>query len=343
MPSTSTESLFVGMLMCALCTPAVAQPPSTSMMNNTPEAGQTVGSELYAGESDDVGPQIALSVKPSRVHVDISGDMQYYHTSNLFLYEDPTNPLVSKQSASVQLATIELAVTPNKPFMSDGDFQPRLGYRQQWYSFSRERDPALLPPGASRSLDFYTQTAFVDVRYRYNQQWIIAGGVEQTQLSMAHGESNIYSEVVPRWSAQRQIKLDDTRFLVMGYQGAYHSAIVKGAIAPLDNTNDRVDQGLFVNYTRAITPRFFVKPYYQFKFTRYSHYFGLSGEMSRHENLHTAGVTGSYYFTPQVSLRAYASYETNDSSAQGSPTAPGQIYDYKKLDAGIGLNVSHRF
>lgn len=343
MPYTNAESLFVGILMCALCAPAVAQPPSTNMMNNTPEAGKQVVDELYAGESDDVGPQITLSAKPSGMHLEASGDVQYYHTSNLFLYEDPTNPGINKRSAGVQLATIDLAVTPNQSVLIEGDFQPRFGFRQQWYSFSRERDPALLPPGASRSLDFYTQTLFVEGRYRYDQQWIFSGGVEQTQLSMTKGENNIYSEIVPRWSAQRQIKLDNTRFLVMGYQGAYHATTVKGAVPPLDNVNDRIDHGLFVNYTRAITPQFFVKPYFQYKHTRYSHYIGAFGELSRHEDVHTFGLTGSYYFTPQVSLRAFASYEKNDSSAQGSPGAPGLVYDYQKVDAGIGLNVSHRF
>lgn len=345
MSSRRYGSLVVGMVMYALCTPASAQFPAPGAHDNAPGVGAgQAGSELYAGESDDVGPQVTLSAKPAGVHIEVSGDTQYYHTSNMFLSEDSPNPNVREQGSDVLLATVDLAVAPDQTVLGEGEFQPRLGYRQQWYSFSRKNDALFLPPGTSRSLDFYAQTLFMEARYRYHRQWLFAGGVDWTELSMTHGNSNFYSEVVPRWSVQRLFTLDETKLIVAGYQGAYHATTAdsQSSFDPSD-LNDRIDQSLFVNYTQSITPKLFVQPYYQYKYTRYMHYFVNFSEASRHDNLHTVGATLSYYFIPEISVRAFASYELNDSSAQENPFFPGLIYDYKKLDAGIGLNLKYRF
>lgn len=342
MSSRSYGGLIVGMAICALCAPVAAQFPVTGVHDGKPGMGAgQVGGELYAGESDDIGPQVALATPPARVHVEVSGDMQLYHTSNMFLTEDSSNPNVIEQGSEVLLTSVDLAVAPDPVALGEGDFQPRLGYRQQWYVFSHKADPFSVPFGTSRNLDFYAQTLFMESRYRYHGHWLFAGGVDWTRLSFAHGDSNFYSEVVPRWSVQRRFALDDARLFVVGYQGAYHATTAESQSGEPSARNDRIDQGLFVNYTQSITPKLFVQPYYQYKYTRFPHAYVNFSETSRHDNLHTVGATVSYYFVPEISLRAFANYDVNDSSAEEFSYA--QIYDYKKLDAGLGLNMNYRF
>ncbi len=49
----------------------------------------------------------------------------------------------------------------------------------------------------------------------------------------------------------------------------------------------------------------------------------------------------TYYFLPEISVRGFASYDVNDSTARDDSIGP--VYDYKKLDAGVGFNVNYRF
>ena len=41
--------------------------------------------ELFAGESDDVGPQSVLKMKPRRTLFEASADAQYFYSDNMFL------------------------------------------------------------------------------------------------------------------------------------------------------------------------------------------------------------------------------------------------------------------
>ena len=73
-----------------------------------------------------------------------------------------------------------------------------------------------------------------------------------------------------------------------------------------------------------------VQPFYRFKYTHFT-----SGR-DRDDYLNSFGVAVHCFFTPQVSLRAFVSYDIKDSSNSATP-------DYDKLDTGGGVNLTVRF
>ena len=79
-----------------------------------------------------------------------------------------------------------------------------------------------------------------------------------------------------------------------------------------------------------MTTKLIAQPYYRFK---YAHF---TGDLTRDDYLHSVGVALQYFFTPQFSARAFVDYALKESSNRAVP-------DYRKLDAGAGLNVSFRF
>lgn len=345
---SARDSLILGLLAACLYTPGGAYSAAYDTHDTAPASGgaQQVP-DLYPGESDDVGPQVAVAAKPARLHLETSLDSQYYHTSNVFLTEDasPSSFGLKVKGSDVLLTAVELAGTTDPVVMGEGEFQPRFGYRQQWYDFNIS-DKNAAPPYDANDLDFYAQTLFMEARYRYRKAWIFEGGFDWTQLSFTTGNSDFYSEVVPHWGVRRLITLDNARAITAGYQGAYYAT---QADAPLfssvpDNINDRVSHSLFLNYTQSITPKLIAQPFYRFKFTDYSHFTDANSQpLARKDYLHTVGASLTYYVLPEISVRGFASYDVNDSTANDQLCCSGPIYDYKKFDAGVGINLNYRF
>ena len=127
---------------------------------------------------------------------------------------------------------------------------------------------------------------------------------------------------------QRQISISESKVFTVGYQGSYRFTEVGDN--PRDDVNDRTDHVLFVSYNQALTPQLVVQPYYRFQFTHYT----KGG--SRNDVFNTAGLSLNYFFTENISLRAFASYERRESDD------PIQA-DYDKVDGGVGLNLYFRF
>ncbi len=340
---TQSTRIVGSIFLTVLCATPLAHAGIFDVQENAPAVGgaPTPVPELYSGESDDIGPQVALQSKPVRLHFEAMLDSQYYHTDNLFLTEDQPN--LQTKSTEVLVTSVELAGATDPVVMGGGEFQPRFGYRQQWYDFNAS-DSTTYPPYDANDLDFYVQTLFMEARYRYRKQWIFEGGFDWSQLSYTTGDSDFYSEVVPHWGARRVIPLDATRVITLGYQGAYHAtdAVPPQYSSVASNVNDRVDHSVFVNYTQSITPKLIVQPYYRFKVIDYMHY-GDPGALDnpRKDYLNTVGASLTYYFLPEISVRGFASYDVNDSTAKDDSI--GRVYDYKKFDAGVGVNMNYRF
>src|SRR6516165_9477329 len=85
--------------------------------------------EFYAGESSDVGPQYVLQIKPRRIWVEASGDVQYFYTDNALLSEH------NKVNAEVMVSTVSAALAPTAFKAGDGLLAPRLGYQQEWFTY----------------------------------------------------------------------------------------------------------------------------------------------------------------------------------------------------------------
>ena len=280
---------------------------------------------LYPDEIGDVGPQSVLRVRPRPVYFDVLADSQFYYTDNMLFQEPIQGRTVG---ASVLVNTAQLSFTPPPVAAGNGSFWPRLGYRHQWYNYG------LLGAGGLRDqFDFDASTVFADGRYAWNN-WIFQAGGEYTRL-LGHQPGyfdydQFYSEGVPRVSVQRAWAWNERAAFLAGYQGSYHFSAAPPTPGRTDRQrNDRVDHALLLHFSYALHPQVVAAPYYRFQFSDYTH-------QRREDLLHSFGLSLGWFCTRNISLRGFVGYDLRESS---DPLAP----DYRKLDAGGGLNLVFQF
>lgn len=287
--------------------------------------------ELYADESADVGPQSILRLKPRRTWVEAQADVQYFYTDNLFQSERTT------RESGVVLSTVQASVAPTAFDTGFGRLAPRVGYRQQWFSFGLPGEDLVSPfdPTLRTSLDsfdFNVSTVFSDLAWTYGQ-WMAQAGFDYQRLLDSADYHEFYREYVPRWRVQYTLPLGHRSAAAFGLEGYYRFTHQDDTIFP--EFNDRLDHAFYVNYTVAVGPQVMVQPFYRFKYTRYNHqppY--VSGQ--RNDYLHSFGV--GLYWLPcaNFSARLFAGYDIKDSDAPF-------VDDYHRFDAGGGVNLSLRF
>lgn len=289
--------------------------------------------EFYPGESSDVGPQSILKSKPRRTWVEAMADAQYFYTDNMFLNED------DKEVADVLVGTAQFALAPAAFDLGGGKLAPRIGYRHQWFMFGLAKDSQItvfdFGTGTFRQsdlseFDFNAQTVFIDGRWKH-ENWTIEAGFDFRRLMDTANYDQFYREFVPRWGVQRLFPLSETRAFSVGYEGDYRFADTD-LPPPLfeSDFNSRTDHSLVAAYAHSLCKNAIIQPYYRFKYTRFT-----EGD-HRDDYLHSFGLALHCFFTPQISLRAFAGYDLLESS---NPDVP----DYKRLDAGGGLNLTCRF
>ena len=277
--------------------------------------------ELYPEESSDVGPQSILRMKERRKYFEAFLDSQYFFTSNMFFQEkDPVD-------TGVLLSTAQIAFAPPAMELGGGRFSYRAGYRHQWFNYGFEDHQGVL-----NNFDFDAQTVFTAARYQTRNHWVFEAGFEWVRL-LGHEPSSanyneFYKDYTPRWSVQKLIPVTEKALIGVGYLGSYHFSEVDPT--PLKNINDRWDHVLLGTFTYAFNRHWVAQPYYRFQFTDYTHNRG------RKDFLHTFGLGLNYFFTDTFGVRAFASYDLRESN---DPLAA----DYRKLDAGMGLNLTLRF
>ncbi len=296
------------------------------------QAGESAP-ELYPGEYTDVGPQSVLAFKPRQTYFEAWADSQYFYTDNMFMNQH------DKTGADVLVSTAHFALAPSPYELAGGKFAPRLGYRHEWYNFGLASDKQVqaydfqaqsLKQVRLHEFDFNAQTAFIDGRWMRNN-WIVEAGFNYQRLLTWSGLDEFYRESVPHWGVRRIFRLDQTKALTIGYNGDYR--FTETALPPpsfSDNFYDRTDHSLSVTYTQSLCQSATVQPYYRFQYTHFT-----KGE-SRNDYLHTFGLALYCSITSQIGLRAFVGYDIMDTNSQLAP-------DYKKLDAGGGLNLTIRF
>jgi hypothetical protein len=289
--------------------------------------------ELYPGESSDVGPQSILKFKPRRTYVEAMADAQYFYTDNMFLNEQ------GRQDSDVLVGTAQLALAPTPYDLGGGKLAPRVGYRHQWFMFGLAKDSQVtvfdFGTGTFRQadlneFDFNAQTIFTDARW-ISENWTLEAGLDFTRLMDTSNYDQFYREFVPRWGVHRLFPLNETKAFSIGYEGDYRFADTD--LPPpsfASDFNSRTDHSLVAAYAHSLCKNAIVQPYYRFKYTHFT-----EGD-HRDDYLHSFGLALHCFFTPQISLRAFAGYDILESS---NPSVP----DYKRLDAGGGLNLTFRF
>jgi len=289
--------------------------------------------ELYPGEVSDVGPQSIIKYKPRKSYVEAMVDGQYFYTDNMFLDEE------DRQETDVFVGTAQIALAPTAYDLGPGKLAPRLGYRHQWYMYGLLNDDTVqvfdfetltLREMELRKFDFNAQTIFTDARWTMGH-WAFDLGFDYTRLMESDDYDQFYYEYVPRWGAQRIFPLYETGALSVGYAGDYRFAETDLPPPGFNSDfNSRTDHSLNVAFTQSLCRHAVLQPYYRFKYTKFT-----EGD-ERDDYLHSFGVAVHCFFTQQVGLRAFAGYDMLETS---NPNIP----DYRRLDAGGGLNLTFRF
>ena len=289
--------------------------------NSRVQEGDTAP-ELFPGESSDIGPQSVLRAKARNTWFEALADVQYFYTDNMFLTEH------NKQDTGVLLSTAQFALAPTAYNLGPGLFSPRIGYRHQWYDFGLDGGKFESSSIRLNEFDFNAQTVFGDVQWSH-ENWILEAGFDFTRLMSTPDYDEFYKEYVPRWAVQRLFSLDDKTVLSLGYEGDYRFS--HGDVSFNNDFNDRTDHSFFALCTRTLCRYAVIQPYYQFKYTRFT------ADTDRQDYLHSLGIALYCFFTPNISLRGFVGYDIKDSDGRN------QGPDYRRLDAGGGLNVTVRF
>ncbi|HEX3797355.1 MAG TPA: hypothetical protein VH413_01535 [Verrucomicrobiae bacterium] len=288
------------------------------MLNNLTT---TNAPELYPGEDEDVGPQHILKIKPIHNYFEGVADTQYAFTDN--------NRLDNHFHVSTLYAvnTVQIAFAPSAYDLGPGKFAPRVGFRSQWYNYG------LGDNSQESALDFNAQTFFASGQYLWHENWEFDTELDYTRLLTQANYNQFYYEVMPAVTVQRFFKIRDNLIVSLIGQESYHFTGVPSIFGSSEDVNDRLDSVVGVSASWQILGKLVLQPYYRFDETYYRRDFA---GVARNDFQHILGASATWYFTPQLSARVYASESIRTSDDQFTPS-------YDKLDTGLGLNLTLRF
>ena len=307
-----------------------AQPVPVQQFNNEQQRRQfqeplvgittsTNAPELYPGENEDVGPQAILKLNRSRTLFDMSVDTQFMYTDNNRLTDD------NKIDTALAINTVQFAVAPTAYALGPGEFAPSIGFRSQWYNYG-------LGAGESEDvLDFNAQTVFALMQYQYQQRWVFGGGLDYTRLLDQQKYNEFYTEITPHLFVQRSFPIRDNLAFSASWQGMYHFTTVDPL--PKSDVNDRVDNTLGLVLSYQPIEKLVLQPFYRFQYTYYP---DTAFNTDRSDYFNIVGAAVSYYFTPRLVARIFATgtfRESDDSN----------ISSYQKFDTGIGAFFAVNF
>jgi hypothetical protein len=288
---------------------------------------------LYEGETSDIGPQSVVVMKPRRTRIEAFADEQFFYTDNTLLANQ------SKMDADVLVSTIQAAIAPPPFEFHGGQVAPRIGYQHQWFNYDLAGHGTVFVYDANTgffnainldALDFNVSTVFADAAWR-KQNWVFTAGFDFRQLLDSGNYNEFYREYVPRWSVRREFPLSESIACSIAYEGDYRVTETKPPVPPNfpNGFNDRTDHSLVFVGSYRLCPHAFLQPYYRFEFTHYT-------QISRDDLLNSFGLTLYCPITKQITLRTFASYDLMN-------TDGFYAQNYRKLDAGAGLNLTVQF
>lgn len=299
---TATQQMRRADLRSQLQTPAVDAIPS-----------------LSRDELSDVGPQFLVREKPKKNWFEAAVDVQYGQTSNVYLTEN------DKVRAPVAITTAQIAVAPDPLKFSSGELGFKAGYRHQKFSYGKfsQKEKTL------NDMDFDVSTFFAQSRYLHGENLMFSAGLEHNRLLNAGtGEyDEFFSETVPSVGVDGQYRLGEKSAVGLSAQGLMHFTRVD---PPNSSQNDRIEEVLTATFTRELSPRVSVQPYYRAQLSQYNR------NRRRNDVVQTLGVSLGYAINRWASLRLFANYEARESSEV-------LITDYRKFDNGIGVSFQARF
>lgn len=314
-----------------------------NMEEQAPIIGLKAGTnapEVYPGENGDIGAQHILRVIPRPTIWEVVADSRYFYTDNSTLSQrSAANPLTP---ASVFVNTVSAAYAPTPYKLGDGRFAPDIGVRAQWYDY----EGGITPAGPVSMLDFNAQTAFIGGKYLMPNDWQFFGEFDYTRIVRQPEYSfEFYHEYVPSIGIQRLIQVSQNALVSASLQADYHFGWAPGFKSnaqPFTEGQDRMDDTFNLAYSWQPTPRVVVQPYYRLTYTyyRFNSSGNVLGRSGRNDLINSLGLSASYYFTPWLSLQAFANYDANSSDDN---SIPGFNPGYQAFDVGFDLTATFRF
>jgi len=295
-------------------------------------ASTNAAPEFYQGETSDIGPQSVLRFKPHRTYFEALADEQYFFTDNAFLAEH------GKQNADVLVSTVQAALAPTPYEFAGGSLALRLGYQHQWFNYGLAGSETVNVYDFTTftyqqvpidTFDFNVSTVFADAAWQW-QNWTFTLGGDFRQLLGSGNYDEFYRELVPRWSVRREFTIDQTLAFSIGYEGDYRST--KTVLPPpsfTDEFNDRMDNSLEFVGSLRLCRYAILQPFYRFQYTHYT-------RINRDDFLSSIGLTLYCPITKQITIRTFMGYDVMNTDGLFAQ-------DYRKLDAGAGLNLTVRF
>ena len=333
-------ALVVATALQAQVNPGVAQADHNQTQRDTEKVlraaqpGQALPA-LYEDESADVGPQSVLrAIKQPWFRGTL--DAQAFYTDNMF-YQNK-----GEQSAGVAVTSLEAAFMTRPCITPYASYRAEVGYRHQFFNyFGHENVQGALDVS---DFDFDASTAFAKVTAQ-TKHYQFGIGVDYTRLLgfkpvRADDYDEFYSEVVPRWSVQRNFRICDRSMVSLAYLGSFHftdeappvidpstpSYIHLTGLA--DDRSERWEHTFIAAYSVALPHHFVAQPYYRFQFNDFVN--------TDNYLIQTVGLSVGWYPCANFSLRSFAGY--NWSLAENSDAV-----EYTKLDVGAGVSATIRF
>ena len=333
-------TLIAAAALQAQVNPGVAQADHNQTQRDTEKVlraaqpGQALP-PLYEDESADVGPQSVLrAIKQPWFRGTL--DAQSFYTDNMF-YQNK-----DEQSAGVAVTSLEAAFMTRPCITPYASYRAEAGYRHQFFNyFGHENVQGTLD---ASDFDFDSSTAFANVTAQTkNYQFGI--GVDYTRLLgfkpvREDDYDEFYSEVVPRWSVQRNFRVCDRSMVSLAYLGSFHfSDEAPPVLDPstpsyihltglADDRSERWEHTFIAAYSVALPHHLVAQPYYRFQFNDFVN--------TGNYLIQTVGLSVGWYPCANFALRGFVGY--NWSSAENSDAV-----EYTKLDAGGGVSATIRF
>lgn len=229
-------------------------------------------------EDEEIGKQFLLKRRIAIPQFSISGDAQYFYTSN---------PRLLDQGASDDLLFVGSSTLAWNPTWLKGAVGS-VFVRQQFFRYNSNSD-----------MDF-NSTAFGMVVGTSVKDWFnVSYGYTATRLESRPTGDSFYDEGDVSVILSRTEKLGQRFTLPYGYTVDYfHTS---------PGSFNRVTHGIFTGLNCAITPKLLGQFFYRFQYEDYN-------DIAREDRAHVLSITLTYYITNWASVRTFASWSTNKST-----------------------------
>lgn len=233
-------------------------------------------------EDEEIGRQFLLRRRVAIPQFSISGDAQYFYTSNPRLLEgDASDDFLFVTSSTVAW---------NPTWIKGANVS--VFARQQFFRYNSSSD-----------MDFNSTAFGLNIGTAVRDWFNVNYGYTATRLESRPTGDSFYDEGNVSTMFSRNETLGQRLSLPYGYTMDYFHAS-PGAF-------NRITHGIFTGLNCAITPKLLGQFFYRFQYEDYN-------DISREDRSHVLSITLTYFITDWASVRAFASWSTNKSTIDRS-------------------------